>query len=362
MKVLHYVNENSLSWGRSWVSLLERLEKIGVENVVVCKSGKTLSGILQQSNMRCIKADVLFADLPATAYKFAQALRSAAPHLIHTRLSSGARIGGWWGRKLGIPVLSTLDKFAKIKYYRDCTLLAACSEAVRRDAIDKGFPRGRTTVIYNSLDCPRYRPNEAAGQETRKKLKIPSDWLLLTAAGRFDEGKGFELLLRSYKDFSLTDTGLGTKLLLLGDGPYRDRLEKLVLELDMAEKVIMPGFVEDVRPWLWGSDIFVFPSDRPDAFGLSLLEAMAAGLPVVASDCGGPGELVKDGNSGLLVPPGNESAICTALLKLASNPALRTSLAEKAALRAGDFSVDSVAAATADCYRKILSDGNVRYE
>ena len=185
---------------------------------------------------------------------------------------------------------------------------------------------------------------------------------MLTAAGRFDEGKGFELLLRSYKNFSLTEAGRRTKLLLLGDGPYRDRLEKLVLELDMAEKVIMPGFVEDVRPWLWGSDIFVFPSDRPDAFGLSLLEAMAAGLPVVASDCGGPGELVKDGNSGLLVPPGNESAICTALLKLASNPALRTSLAEKAALRAGDFSVDSVAAATADCYRKILSDGNVRYE
>ncbi|MCD8162949.1 MAG: glycosyltransferase [Synergistaceae bacterium] len=359
MKVLHYVNENSLSWVRSWVRLLERLEKLGVENVVVCKSGKTLGGILQQNNIRCIEADVLFADLPATAFKFAQAVRSTAPHLIHTRLSSGARIGGWWGRKLGIPVFSTLDKFAKIKYYRDCTLLAACSEAVRHYAIDNGFPRERTTVIYNSLDYTRYRLNKAVGQETRKKLKIPSDWLLITASGRFDEGKGFELLLRSYKNFSLTEAGRRTKLLLLGDGPYRDRLEKLALELDIAEKVIMPGFVEDVRPWLWGSDIFVFPSDRPDAFGLSLLEAMAAELPLVASDCGGPGELVKDGKSGLLVPPGNESALCSALLKLATDHALQTSLAEKAVLRAGDFSVDSVAAATADCYRKILEDGNV---
>ena len=149
---------------------------------------------------------------------------------------------------------------------------------------------------------------------------------------------------------------------MLGNGPYRDRLENLARELDMADNIIMPGFVEDVRPWLWGSDIFVFPSDKPDAFGLSLLEAMAAGLPVVASDCGGPGELIKDGKNGLLVPPGNESSICSALLKLAADPALRTSLAEKAVLRADDFSVDSVAAATVHCYRKILEDGNVRYE
>ena len=358
MKVLHYVNENNLSWGRSWGSLLKKLESLGVENAVVCKSGGTLSSLLRESSIRCSEADVLLADLPVTALGFAQALRGAAPELIHTRLSSGARIGGWWGKKLGIPVLSTLDKFAKIKYYRDCTYLAACSEAVRHDAVSKGFPNERAVVIHNSIDSRHYRRNERVGREMRVKLNLPDSHLLITAAGRFDDGKGFELLLRAYRDFSLLASGPQTKLMLLGDGPFRGRLESLTRELGITEDVIMPGFVEDVRPWLWGSDIFVFPSDGPDAFGLSLLEAMAAGLPVAASDCGGPGELIKDGESGLLVQRGDQNALCTALSKLASAPTLRASLAKCAERRADDFSVDSIAASTVDCYRKILRDRN----
>ena len=78
MKVLHYVNENNLSWGRSWGSLLKKLESLGVENAVVCKSGGTLSRLLRESSIRCSEADVLLADLPVTALGFAQALRGAA--------------------------------------------------------------------------------------------------------------------------------------------------------------------------------------------------------------------------------------------------------------------------------------------
>lgn len=354
MKVLHYVNENNLTWVASWISLLRKLGELGTDNVVICKGGGSLSAMLQTSSIRHVEANVFFADLPATARGFASAVRRENPDIIHTRLSSGARIGGWWGKKLGIPVLSTLDKFAKLKYYKDCTMLAACSSEVRSNIIERGFPEEKSVIIHNPIDSQRFKRDDFERLRMRQELGIQKDQLLIAAAGRFDDGKGFMTLMEAYGKFYKAQTKFPSKLLLLGDGPQKARLNEKAQMLGITGNIIFPGFVTDVRPWLWASDIFVFPSDKPDAFGLSLLEAMAAGLPVAATDCGGPGELIDDEKNGLLVPMGDSANLQKAILRLTTEPPLRTYLGKNAALRAGDFRVSSIATATMECYRQIL--------
>lgn len=356
MKVLHYVNENNLTWAASWISLIKGLEGLGADNVVLCKRGGSLSGMLKDSAIRCEEADVLIAGLPATAREFGAVLRNESPDIIHTRLSSGARIGGWWGKKLGIPVISTLDKFAKIKYYRNCNVLAACSNAVFHDIIGKGFPQAQVEVIHNPIDPACYRPVPSKRLEIRETLNI-GEGTLITAAGRFDKGKGFESLVKACAPHLRKKDG--TKLLLLGDGPLKENIIKLAGELGCIDKIIMPGFVRDVRPWLWASDLFLFPSDAPDTFGLSLLEAMASGLPVIATDCGGPREIMpQDLGYEFIVPMGDCRAMGRAISLLLSNPDLRSSLGEKSARRAMDFGIKQITQITFNCYQRILNEGN----
>jgi glycosyltransferase involved in cell wall biosynthesis len=131
-------------------------------------------------------------------------------------------------------------------------------------------------------------------------------------------------------------------------------LEAAIREQGLADRVRMLPFREDIRDVLAGCDVFVLPSTRPDPFPNTVLEAMASGLPVVASAAGGVREMIEDGVSGRLVQPNNPQAFCEAWRELAADPGRRRALGQAAAERAArEFSVEKHDAAMRELFASI---------
>ena len=357
LRVLHYVDENNLTWSESWVQLLNKIGKSNVENVVVCRDGGTLISKLRNVGIECFTYKPRLSSLPCTAFGFDLKIKEIRPDIIHTRLSSAASIGGYWGNKENIPVAATLDKYAKYKYYKNVSVLLACSAGVMQDMINQGFPNNRIRVLHNAIDISRYKRDIEIGTMKRQELSLKSGELLFISAGRFDAGKGMGVLINAFAVLT-NKLRVNAKLLLLGDGPDRNNCIGIAERLGLDGKVLFPGFVSDVRSWFWASDIYVFPSDKPDAFGISLLEAMASGLPPIATNVGGPLEMIQDGINGVITEPGNCDALAEAMAKMAANADFRKRIAGNAIISSERFDIENVAEETVNFYNEILNDAN----
>ena len=162
------------------------------------------------------------------------------------------------------------------------------------------------------------------------------------AVGRLGREKGFDLLLDAYARSKLTEAGW--QLVILGDGPERDSLQRRIEQLGLQGSVLMPGIVKNPEQWLQHAQLFVL-SSRFEGFPNALLEAMQCGLPVAAFDCpSGPGEIVRHEQTGLLVPAGDADALAAAITRLANDADLRQRLGNAAAADvASRFSLQQIA-------------------
>ena len=168
-----------------------------------------------------------------------------------------------------------------------------------------GLASGSVRVIYNGVPDTPVAP-----------LTPRVDGPVIGSVGRLSFEKGHDVMLRALA--ALPDvTGV-----LVGDGPDRSRLEALARELALGDRLNMPGWRADPRPWLPTFDVFVMPS-RLEALGLAMIEAMLASRPVVASSVGGIPEVVRDGETGILIPPDDPAALADALRLMLGDRARR---------------------------------------
>jgi glycosyltransferase involved in cell wall biosynthesis len=177
--------------------------------------------------------------------------------------------------------------------------------------------------------------------------------LLVCVGALIDRHKGQRVLLEAmaYLD------DLSVRVCFVGDGPDRPRLEAEAADLP---NVTFAGFVENVGDWIAAADLFVYPS-RVEGLGSTLLDAMDLGRPIVASQAGGIPEVVVDGETGLLVPPGDASALAAAIRLVLTRPDVAAELVAGGAARLSEFRVGSVAERTLAVYRAVLS-GDLRRE
>jgi glycosyltransferase involved in cell wall biosynthesis len=164
---------------------------------------------------------------------------------------------------------------------------------------------------------------------------------LIVSVGRLARQKNFPILLKA---FAIVRQQLDLKLIIFGEGPERSRLESLVAELGLNKDVSLPGF--SANPWsgMARGRVFVLPSEE-EAFGLVLVEAMACGVPVVATDAigGGPRSILENGRYGLLVPSGNSEALADAILKVMNSVDLHDRLVAAGRQRCEAFRPEWVA-------------------
>ena len=348
MRILHYVDENRLSWAQAWIQLLEALRKKGIENFVLCRPGGTLREMLAQKGFTVFTYKPAIPWAPPLCACIKDVIRAVKPDVIHTRLSQAALLGGYWGKRLGVPVLCTVDKYPKAKYYKYAAHLAACSNDVARHMISQGFDCKKVTVVSNPIDVSRYEKPKSYVPQMRKSKSIPQDIPVILAAGRFVDWKGFDVLIKACAKLA----GVDFRLWLAGDGPQRKSLENLVAGLGMTSHITFWGFLDDIRPLMWEADLFVLPSKTPEPFGIVALEAMACGLPIVATNAGGVLDFVNE-SCGWLVRPNDPDDLAAVIKEALSCDRIRRTKAIAAKEKALNFDVSEIAEQYAALYRKL---------
>jgi sugar transferase (PEP-CTERM/EpsH1 system associated) len=218
-----------------------------------------------------------------------------------------------------------------------------------------GVAKSKLRLICNGVDVERFRPGETKIRET----VLPSgfadqDSLLIGSVGRLEAVKDQLTLVRAFNELCLLrpdDNRL--RLVLIGDGSLRDKVEELVAKAGIQDRVWLAGNREDVPQLLSALDVFVLPS-LAEGISNTILEAMACGLPVVATRVGGNGELVREGETGFLVPRADPQAMAAALLNYVDYAALRAAHGAAARTRVeGSFSIDRMVSRYLEVYDEL---------
>ncbi|HZU37761.1 MAG TPA: GT4 family glycosyltransferase PelF [Gemmataceae bacterium] len=231
--------------------------------------------------------------------------------------------------------------------------IVAVGEAVRQALIDiEGFPPERVARIYNGIDLSAYEDNNLQRQQTRRDLGAESEDVLIALVARLDYLKDHATAIRTMA--RLAPRCPRAKLLLVGEGPQRPHIEEAIRALNVSTQVQLLGYRRDIPQVLAAADIFLLTSIS-EGIPLTVIEAMAAGLPVVATRVGGLAEVVEEGRSGWLVPTGDDAALAEALEKLARDPAKRAEMGKQGRTRALDLFSESRMVAEYDAlYRRML--------
>jgi len=203
--------------------------------------------------------------------------------------------------------------------------------AVRQALIDnEGIPRNRVGVLYNGIDVDAFAASADRAEARASLGAAPDDFVILQVA-RLDYLKDHATALRALA--RIVAKVPRARLVLVGDGPERSAIELQARRLNVHGQVCLLGTRKDVVRLLPGADAYMLTSVS-EGIPLTVLEAMAAGLPVVGTDVGGMSEVVADGTTGLLAPVKDDSALAECILRLAVNPQLRRQMGDAGRSRA----------------------------
>jgi N-acetyl-alpha-D-glucosaminyl L-malate synthase BshA len=217
-----------------------------------------------------------------------------------------------------VPLMSKFFKYFGKFALNSCDICTVNSTATKDAVLDIHCHIKELKIIPMGIDLKLFNQNLIS--DIKKDYKINSTMIL--TVGRISEEKGIEHMIKAVP-FILKEIP-EVKLVIIGDGPEKNRLEELVKNLNLTENIIFIGWIlnNDLNKFYKSADIFVLPSLR-EGMGVVLLEAMACGTPVIGSDIGGIKDMIKDGENGFLAVPGNPEDIAQKIIRLLSNEDLR---------------------------------------
>jgi glycosyltransferase involved in cell wall biosynthesis len=301
-------------------------------------------------------------------FRFAKDIRKRRIDIVHTY--------GWYPNVFAIPparlawrpkiIASIRDAGAYLTRSKIRALKVACSlaDAVIANSVAgrdwllaQGMKEDKVEVIRNGVAVPRQPSAKRAG--VRREFGIPDDVPLCACIGRVVSGKGIDFYLHAAR--ILADQGREVRFLMIGaisvEANYRSEMEVLARRLNLEDRVIFTGQRQDVGQILREVDIVVHPS-LTEGLSNVILEAMAAGLPVVATRVGGNPELVLDGRTGLLVSPENAAETAAAIVRLLDNPGMARAFGETGRQRIiQEFSIERMLRQTQELYLRLCRRG-----
>jgi glycosyltransferase involved in cell wall biosynthesis len=211
----------------------------------------------------------------------------------------------------------------------------------------------RVEVIHNGVDLTRFAMAGARRPVARKALNVDPKAFVVTMVCRLHRPRDLCTLLRAFQ--RVRKAVPRSRLLIVGDGPLRGQVEEMVSSLALKDDVQLLGLRHDVPDILAATDAFVLASQGWEGLPLTVLEAMASALPVVASDVGGTGEAVIDGETGYLVAAGDAAALAGHLIALAGNSDLAQDMGQRGFRRVKEsFAVERMVRQTAQVYQRLV--------
>jgi glycosyltransferase involved in cell wall biosynthesis len=318
-------------------------------------------------------------DLLATI-RLARLIRKERPQILHTHTAKAGAVGrvaallagsrrppivvhtfhghvlrGYFG-----PIGSLFFRLLERWLAAGTTALIAVSPQVRDDLVALGVaPRERFVVIRLGIELDERVARDQNGRaESRRYLGIPGDRFIVGWIGRMTAVKRTDDVLIAFK--GLRDSGVDAVLCMVGDGPDRLQLEERAHELGVARDTVFLGYQEDVAPYYAAFDALVLPSGN-EGTPVSVIEALAAELPVVATRVGGVPDVVRDGEDGFLVEAGATDDLADRLARLARDPDLRARMGRHGRERVlPRYAVERLVNDVDELYRSLLSAGGGR--
>ena len=306
-------------------------------------------------------------DLRALA-ELRSSIRRFQPHLVHTHSSKAGVLGRLAARLEKVPVVihtvhgfgftplqSTVKKAAYLSVEKLAARWTDHFVAVSRVNLDRGVELGlwkadQASVIRAGVDLERFRaPGD--GLETRRRLGVPEGVPLVTQIGNFKPQKApLDFVQAAAR---IAEEMPDVRFVMVGDGPLRGGAEARAAELGLTERMVFPGWWDDV-PGLLASTTVSVLSSRHEGLPCSVVESLAAGVPVVATAVDGTPEVVRPGVNGDLVPPDNADALARAVLAILADDDRRRSLAAAAADGLDEFGRDHMVRKLEELYRWML--------
>jgi glycosyltransferase involved in cell wall biosynthesis len=349
MKILHIVGDSKFGGGSIVILRLSQKAKELGWKVDVLTTDQTFKEVLMDNGIGVIDLDVILRNINPVRelrglYKLYRFLRWSDYEIVHTHTSKAGFVGRLAAKLAGIPIIiHTVHGFAFHEESRPLTLwfyasleriashwcdkIVTVSEFHRKWALKLGIGNEeKVLAIPNGIPRERAVPKRSK-EEIRKELKLTQEIVILST-GRLAPQKGLEYLIKSIP-ILFSKIKKSFKVLLVGEGPLKSYLENLIKTLGIEQYVKFLGFRNDIGNLLSISDIVVLLS-LWEGLSIALLEAMAAGKPIVATNIGSNSEVIKDGVSGLLVPSKDSKALAEAVMKILLNPDLAKKLGNSA--------------------------------
>lgn len=251
-----------------------------------------------------------------------------------------------WNKRRGLLWARGLEGWAYHQYDR----IVVISKSAGDSLIDwQPWLKSKLDIIPNCIDIPMFDISKDTIKQKRIDLNIDEETKLILFAGRLVKEKGVDILLQAVALLEISNW----RLFIAGDGVERTNLTSLCAELNISDKVSFLGDRTDIPELIAASNLVVLPS-RWEGLPLTLLEALAAGTPVVANNLGGVPEVMTNGAEGFLTPPENPQAVKDAIEKVLLNDNLARSMGMAGKIRAADYSVSSVSQQLFSMYQQLL--------
>ncbi len=368
MKVLHITSHLNVGGISSYIlSLSAALSRRG-HRLIIASGGGQLEPQARMLGLTHWRVPLqtkteLNPKLFAATRHLAERLRREPVDLLHAHTRVGQVVAHCLSRALKIPYVATWHGFFRPNLGRrlwPCTgnLTIAISEPVRQSLLREfRVPVQRLRLIHNGVDIEQFAlpPDAATLSAYRAQHGIFEHQPVIGSLGRLASGgvKGFDILLAAASQVKREIPNL--QVMIVGDGSRLRFLEEQIDRFNLREQVRLPGTALDVRVPLSLMDVFVFPGRRQEGFGLSLIEAMAAGRPVVATRIGAVPEIIEHGRDGWLVDPEDPSSLADGIVHLLKDRSTAARLGRQAQVRVREtFSLEGMTDQVEAVYREVV--------
>ena len=332
MTFLQYITPSRLAGAEYFfLRVIAHLAEMGHRVIVVTKRDTPLRAEIEKIDNPNIQLHAWHTHGkidPITLGKLCRLIVKERVDVINTHLTTASWQGALAAKITGVPSVAVVHATDRKTWFQHADHLIAVSSGVKDALIEQGIAPEKIEVLYHGIDLAQYvAPLSSA--EAKQRLGLPADARTAGVAASLIPRKGHRFLLEALHNMKATSEPI--HLLLAGEGPLETELRGQVRELGLSERVHFLGFRRDIPEIVCAMDVFVLPSLK-EGLSIAVMEAMALEKPVVCSAIAGLPEVVRDGKTGFLVPPGESAALQIALEKLFADENLRAQIGRNARL------------------------------
>ncbi|MEQ9230022.1 MAG: glycosyltransferase family 4 protein [Cyclobacteriaceae bacterium] len=369
IRVLHLSSESTWRGGEQQIIyLVEETRKLGIDAIVGCKAGSEVENYCRENDLPYYSLAFKSAYDFSTAREINKIVEIEGIDLVQTHTSKShtmSVIAGLIGldvpqimtRRVDFPVKD--NWFSRFKYnYSKIARIICISATIRRITEPDIKDKSKLVTIHSGVDRDRFLPFKDS-QWLRENYKITSDTIIIGNTSAISDQKDYPTFVATAE--TILKQRDDVHFFIVGDGPDKERIVELIKKKGLEKKITLTGFKKNIKEILPSLDIFLFTS-QTEGLGTSVLDAMAAGVPIVATAAGGVSEMVRNEENGFLVKVKDVKALAMNVTRLIDDPTLGEKFTQGAQQTVANFSKEKTAARTVDLYKEILKEKGHSFE